>query len=124
MEKSVYWENYSHKAKEQGLGLKDIAEKSGISYNTIINWRSKNVVPRIEEAKKMAEAVGSTIDEAFFGERPAPTVVNEGYETRLLRNIMEKSPDLYHFLIATYGYAGAMAEEISPKKEENSVSRA
>lgn len=36
----------------------DLCEKSGLSYNAVIGWRSGETRPRIEQFAKLAEAAG------------------------------------------------------------------
>ena len=46
--------------KEQ---LEDLARKVGVSYATMWNWANGKSQPRADKAKKLAEALGVTVEE-------------------------------------------------------------
>lgn len=52
-------------AKEKGMNLNDVAKASGISRCTIYKW--DNFVPTLDKAKKVAEAIGCTLDDLAEG---------------------------------------------------------
>lgn len=107
MEQGKLWDNFDLAVVNAGMDIKSVANKAGVSYNSIITWKHRGSMPRVDEAKKLAEAVGLSMDELFYGE--SQSVVNEGYETNLLNNIRDKAPDLFAYLIATFGYSDTLA---------------
>ena len=49
--------------KKRGLSQEDVAEKLGVSRQTISKWETDETVPDIYQAKKMALLYGITLDE-------------------------------------------------------------
>lgn len=106
-----FWERLDSLNKEQ---LKDLCERAEVNYNTLRCNRVADRLPSLVDAYKLATTVGASVEYLLTGRKTE--VANEGYETRLMRNILEKAPELYHTLVVTYGYAGAMADEIQQDK--------
>lgn len=53
-------ERIKERAKQFGFSLSDIAEKTGISPNTVYSWRVKT--PRSDKLKQVAELLHTTTD--------------------------------------------------------------
>ena len=53
-------ERIKERAKQFGLSLSDVAEKTGISPNTVYSWRVKT--PRSDKLKQVAELLHTTTD--------------------------------------------------------------
>lgn len=66
--------NYGNSMKEirksNGLSLKDVEEKTGISNQNISRWEQNKVMPSIEHCEKLADFYGITIDELIGREKP------------------------------------------------------
>lgn len=53
-------ERIKNRAKSFGMSLQDVAEKTGISPNTIYSWRRKT--PRTDKLQQVAEVLNTTTD--------------------------------------------------------------
>lgn len=53
-------ERIKERAKQFGLSLSDVAEKTGISPNTVYSWRVKT--PRSDKLRQVAELLHTTTD--------------------------------------------------------------
>lgn len=63
-------ENIKKYRNRLGLTQEALARKANISYNTIIKLESKGIVdPRMETLKKLADALGVSIDELVGRDR-------------------------------------------------------
>ena len=49
--------------KKKGLSQEEVAEKLGVSRQTISKWEPEETVPDIYQAKKLAKIYGSSLDE-------------------------------------------------------------
>ena len=49
--------------KKKGLSQEEVAEKLGVSRQTISKWETKETVPDIYQAKKLAKIYGLSLDE-------------------------------------------------------------
>lgn len=49
--------------KKKGLSQEEVAEKLGVSRQTISKWKTKETVPDIYQAKKLAKIYGLSLDE-------------------------------------------------------------
>lgn len=52
-----------HARKKSGLTQEDVAEKLGVSRQTISKWETDETLPDIRQAKKLAVLYGLTLDE-------------------------------------------------------------
>ena len=55
--------NLYHARKKKGLSQEDVAEKIGVSRQTISKWETDETLPDIRQAKKLAVLYGLTLDE-------------------------------------------------------------
>lgn len=102
METREIWECVDRAVFNKGTTLSNIAKKTGISYRTIVNWRAKEVVPRVDEAKSMANAMGMSIEALFFGETIKESALKES-AFRILERIQDDDPLLFHMIYSRYG---------------------
>ena len=56
-------ENLFQARKKKGLSQEAVAEKLGVSRQTISNWETDETLPDIRQAKKLAVLYGLTLDE-------------------------------------------------------------
>ena len=49
--------------KKKGLSQEEVAEKLGVSRQTISKWETEETVPDIYQAKKLAKIYGLSLDE-------------------------------------------------------------
>lgn len=57
------WNNLFHARKKAGLSQETVAEKLGVSRQTISKWETAETVPDIYEAKKLAKLYNLSLDE-------------------------------------------------------------
>ena len=82
------WSNVDKALSEKQMSLLEMAQKSGLNYDTVRGWRTKTIYPDIDQAKRMADAVGITMEQLFFDED-----VEEGYRKEIIR-LREKEEKL------------------------------
>lgn len=49
-----------------GLTQRDVAEKMGVSTNTVINWENGKTLPSVSMAWRLSELYGIPLDNIFF----------------------------------------------------------
>ena len=49
-----------------GMTQRDVAEKMGVSTNTVINWENGKTVPSVSMAWRLSELYGIPLDNIFF----------------------------------------------------------
>ena len=54
---------------EQGLSARGLAEELGISARTVSNWEKGTAQPSAEQALRLAERFGRTVEELFYGDK-------------------------------------------------------
>ena len=62
-----FLENLKSELKYQDLTQKELAQKSGISINTIRGWFSKNLAPDVFNAFKVAKALNVSVEYLVTG---------------------------------------------------------
>ena len=79
-----------HARKKSGLSQEEVAEKIGVSRQTISKWETNETVPDIYQSKKMAKLYKISLDE-LIGRR---TLITEesSYEQQIL-NVVETMDD-------------------------------
>lgn len=70
------WACVKRVVKKRGKKLKDVAEASGIPYKTLTNWRTRNILPNVSQARAMAIAVGCSVEELFFADGTEPSFLD------------------------------------------------
>ncbi|MCI8547217.1 MAG: helix-turn-helix domain-containing protein [Clostridia bacterium] len=55
--------NLFHARKKKGLSQEDVAEKLGVSRQTISKWETDETLPDIRQAKKLSTLYGLSLDE-------------------------------------------------------------
>lgn len=103
MESKEIWDCVDRAVFNKGTTLSNIAKKTGISYRTIVNWRAKEVVPRVNEAKDMANAMDMSIEALFFGEMYSKESALKESAFRILERIQDDDPLLFHMIYSKYG---------------------
>lgn len=59
-------ENIKRLCAEQGINIRQLEEKAGVAYGTIGRWgKGGKLFPSIEKVKKVADALGVTMDEIY-----------------------------------------------------------
>lgn len=61
--------NLKDKLLEEDEKQSDLAEKIGVSINTIRGWFSKDILPDVAIAIKIAESLSTTVEALMYGEK-------------------------------------------------------
>lgn len=65
---NIFLERIKDELSYQGFTQKELAELTGISVNTIRGWFSKDLVPDVFNAVKVAKALNTTVEYLVTGE--------------------------------------------------------
>ena len=57
------WNNLFHARKRRGLSQEDVAQRLGVSRQTVSKWETGETVPDIRQSKKMAALYNISLDE-------------------------------------------------------------
>lgn len=68
MATTSFWSRVNALIKEQDSTQELICSQTGISINTLRGWVSKSVLPRADEAVKIARALNTTVEFLVTGE--------------------------------------------------------
>jgi transcriptional regulator with XRE-family HTH domain len=58
----IFWENVKKEIKLQNTTQEWVAKKAGISFSTFQGWISKAIYPRVNEAVRIAAALGTSVE--------------------------------------------------------------
>lgn len=64
----MFLENVKSKMNYSGLTQKELSEKTGISINTIRGWFSKDLIPDVYNAYRIAKVLNTTVEFLVTGE--------------------------------------------------------
>lgn len=67
---NVFLEHLKEELLFQGLTQKELAEKTNISVNTIRGWFSKDLIPDVFTAVKIAKALNTSVEFLVSGNTP------------------------------------------------------
>lgn len=87
---NIFLERLKDELSYQSLTQKELAEKTGISVNTIRDWFSKDLVPDVFNAVKVAQALNITVEYLVTG-------INENQAEKELTELKAKLADLIMF---------------------------
>ena len=87
---NIFLERLKDELSYQGLTQKELAEKTDISVNTIRGWFSKDLVPDVFNAVKVAKALNTTVEYLVTGE-------NNNKAAQELTELKAKLADLIMF---------------------------
>ena len=62
-----FWENVSNILKQSHLTQAYICERTNININTLHGWTSKKVLPRVDDAYKIAKALNTSVEYLMTG---------------------------------------------------------
>lgn len=65
---NIFLERLKDELSYQGLTQKELSERTDISVNTIRGWFSKDLVPDVFNAVKVAKALNTTVEYLVTGE--------------------------------------------------------
>ena len=87
---NIFLERLKDEISYQGLTQKELAERTEISVNTIRGWFSKDLVPDVFNAVKVAKALNTTVEYLVTGE-------NDNKAAQELNELKAKLADLIMF---------------------------
>ena len=87
---NIFLERLKDEISYQGLTQKELAERTEISVNTIRGWFSKDLVPDVFNAVKVAKALNTTVEYLVTGE-------NNNLAAQELNELKAKLADLIMF---------------------------
>lgn len=87
---NIFLERLKDEISYQGLTQKELAERTEISVNTIRGWFSKDLVPDVFNAVKVAKALNTTVEYLVTGE-------NNNQAAQELTELKAKLADLIMF---------------------------
>lgn len=87
---NIFLERLKDEISYQGLTQKELAERTEISVNTIRGWFSKDLVPDVFNAVKVAKALNTTVEYLVTGEE-------ENIAAQELTELKAKLADLIMF---------------------------
>lgn len=67
-----FWERVNVIAKRKSIKFKSLCDEWGITYKTIMSNRTRQELPSMENACKIASALEVSLDLLLFGEIPSP----------------------------------------------------
>ena len=70
-----FWDTVRAAIKAQDTKIEAVALEAGISLNTFNGWMSKGRLPRLDEAYKISQVLGTTVDYLISGEKSLWRVV-------------------------------------------------
>jgi Bacteriophage CI repressor helix-turn-helix domain. len=70
MADTTFWTNFNTLVKDQNTTQDAVCSDINISINTLRGWISKNILPRADEAVKIATALHTTVEYLVTGEKP------------------------------------------------------
>lgn len=87
---NIFLERLKDEISYQGLTQKELAERTEISVNTIRGWFSKDLVPDVFNAVKVAKVLNTTVEYLVTGE-------NDNTAAQELNELKAKLADLIMF---------------------------
>ena len=87
---NIFLERLKDEISYQGLTQKELAERTEISVNTIRGWFSKDLVPDVFNAVKVAKALNTSVEYLVTG-------INENKAEKELTELKAKLADLIMF---------------------------
>jgi transcriptional regulator with XRE-family HTH domain len=63
----VFWERVNKTIKENGIKQEWLAQKTCIKYQTLRSWVSKDILPRADDAAKIAKELNVTVEYLVTG---------------------------------------------------------
>ncbi|MDR3342646.1 MAG: helix-turn-helix domain-containing protein [Treponema sp.] len=58
----LFWDEVNKAIKAQRVKQEWLAEKTGIKYQTLRSWVSKDILPRVDDGVKIAKELGVTVE--------------------------------------------------------------
>ena len=83
----MFWINVNSLIKERQTTQEIICNQTGISLNTLRGWVSKGVLPRVDEAVKIAKALNTSVEYLVTGKDYDPKTIIKDYLESLLRSL-------------------------------------
>lgn len=68
MAEMLFWTNVNNLIKSQKTTQEALCKETNLSLNTLRGWVSKNVLPRADEAVRIAKSLNTTVEYLVTGE--------------------------------------------------------
>lgn len=65
----MYYSNYSKMRDDAGITDAEVARRSGVAKATLTEWKKGTYTPKTDKLRRIAVALGATIDDLIEGER-------------------------------------------------------
>ncbi len=82
----------------RGIFLKDLAEKVGINYSTIMSYSNKDVIPKADIAVKIAKALNVSVEYLVTGEIQSVSGIDSSFYP-FLNDLKKLNPVFIDILI-------------------------
>lgn len=84
---NIFLERLKDELSYQGLTQKELGEKTEISVNTIRGWFSKDLVPDVFNAVKVATALNTTVEYLVTGKNNTTKELQDKLKQELIKTI-------------------------------------
>ena len=92
--------------KREGFSQSKLAELIGVSFMTIRRWESGEVIPRIDEVKRLAEILHVTVDELLNGVQDGKVRVVLAYDWQKYEGGIDMASNGFDVILGKDGEIG------------------
>lgn len=92
--------------KHEGFSQSKLAELIGVSFMTIRRWESGEVIPRIDEVKRLAEILHVTVDELLNGVQDGKVRVVLAYDWQKYEGGIDMASNGFDVILGKDGEIG------------------
>lgn len=108
----LFFDNVKKLCKEKGLTIESVANKAGLTIDSYNSYRRHKNLPRADEATKIAEVFGTTVERLVTGEdRTGLTQQEEIFLAKLRSLSKENQNAVYTLLNALYNQEELLAKK-------------
>ncbi len=94
MDAHIFWNIVKKEVEKQNTTFEWLYRKTRIPKGTFSSWKNRNIIPRADEAYKIAEALGVSVEYLLTGMDTAEHISNPGVQDILERIIFFDDHDL------------------------------
>ena len=95
-------ENIRKLRRENGFTQEQLAEKVGVSFQTVSRWETGRGMPAVDSLEPLAEVLGLSVSELLSGKRLTPEELPKAASPEVLK-LAEEDRELYDALRALRG---------------------
>ena len=91
----IFWETVKLEIKKQNTTQEWLSKEANISYDTIRSWISKGILPRVDKAFAIANALDTSLDYLTTGVYPTDNIqsLNSNQGSEKLKQIIDLLPE-------------------------------